>query len=149
MFNLCFRYVENKDEAIMILNNGFLKIFKSYHKINANINPEPWIYKIMINEALKYIRDNHFKKNIKLGDYENIKIEAFEKSDSQLIAEDYYNIIRKLPLGYRTVFNLYAIEGYSHKEIANILSINESTSRSQLSKARGLLKKILAKSDLV
>ena len=125
-------------------NDGFIKVFRHYHSFqNQGKNSlRNWIIKIMVNECLMYLR----KKN----QFELIELEeAHEKYPEQEIDflgyNDILDLIKHMPVGYRTVFNLYAIEGYSHKEISEMLGIKESSSRSQLVAARHFLKQKLIK----
>lgn len=144
MFMHCYRYVQQKEDAEEILSEGFIKVFANLSKIEYRDAKsfEGWIKKIMINESLMFLR----KQKIKFSDQEGTsQIEIIQTSDNDLIAEDIYRLIRSLPIGYRTVFNLSAIEGYSHKEIARKLNITESTSRSQLTKARKKLQELMTK----
>lgn len=144
MFTVCCRYIGNEELAEELMNNGFLKAFKHFSKFeNRNKNSlRNWLKKIMINECLMFLR----KKN----EFELISIESVHESNFSSLSEsfneqDIIKIIQNLPVGYRTVFNLYAIEGYSHAEISQQLGIKESTSRSQLTMARKHLKEQLIK----
>lgn len=136
MLALCFRYLGNIMDAEEVMHNGFIKAFDNiskfvkYHENSLKF----WIKKIMVNECLMFLRK---KKEFKIVAYEDIM--ENEIIESNIETEDYLSLLNKLPAGYRTVFNLYAIEGYSHKEVAEMLKISESTSRSQLTKARKLL----------
>jgi RNA polymerase sigma factor (sigma-70 family) len=143
MFITCLRYVNNEDDAADILNSGFYKAFSNTDNLHfANsIAFECWLRKIMVNEALMFLRQN--KKISFSSDYESINICPVH--DQHFTEHDYLKLLQTLPEGYRTVFNLYAIEGYSHNEIAEMLGINESTSRSQLSRAREILKHLIEK----
>ncbi|WP_232065096.1 RNA polymerase sigma factor [Rhodocytophaga rosea] len=145
MFLHCYRYLKNKADAEEVLTDGFMKIFTSIAKIEYRDEKsfEAWIKKIMINESLLFLR----KKKQLIYANEDIPetIETEILVDERLAAQDIYKLILFLPVGYRTVFNMYAIEGYSHKEIAQMLGINESTSRSQLTKARTLLQELIVK----
>jgi RNA polymerase sigma-70 factor (ECF subfamily) len=140
MFTVCYRYVGNREIAEELLNNGFMKVFKHIHKFeNRGENSlKYWIKKIMINECLMFLRRKNDFKQIQI---ETLNENLFQTNPIDSIDNEIMNIINKLPIGYRTVFNLFAIEGYSHAEISNQLGINESTSRSQLTMARKLLKK--------
>jgi RNA polymerase sigma factor (sigma-70 family) len=144
-FYLCFRYSGNETNAAEILNNAFYKIFENiglFHFINEKAF-EGWMYKIVINEALLFLRQSKYyntKVEIENSDLCNASFE-----ESYLTEEDCMHVLQKLPSGYRTVFNLYAIEGYSHQEISEMLEITESTSRSQLSRAREILKSLIKK----
>ncbi len=144
MFTVCYRYIGNREIAEELLNNGFLKVFKNYSKFEnrGKDSLKSWVKRIMINECLMFLRKkNDFELlQIESIDENNITINPDFDSDKQILL-----LIKKLPVGYRTVFNLYAIEGYSHGEISKKLNIKESTSRSQLTMARKLLKEYLIK----
>lgn len=146
MYALCCRYVKDKMEAEDVLVVAFTKIFERIHQYKGDGSFEGWIRRVMVNESLGFLRKN---KNM----YVETDIEAaerepnYEQLDSALEAEDLMKLIEGLPTGYRVVFNLYAIDGYSHQEIAEQLGINENTSKSQLSRARVLLQKRLMELD--
>jgi RNA polymerase sigma factor (sigma-70 family) len=147
MYALCCRYVKDKMEAEDVLVVAFTKIFERIHQYKGDGSFEGWIRRVMVNESLGFLRKN---KNM----YVETDIEAaehepnYEQLDSALEAEDLMKLIEGLPTGYRVVFNLYAIDGYSHQEIAEQLGINENTSKSQLSRARVLLQKRLLELDI-
>lgn len=141
MFLLGLRYINSEYEVANIVNSAFYKVYTNIRKFEwkHELSLEGWIKKIVVNEALQYIRAN---KKINWVDIDTqYNLNSFEMPDDKLNAADYMQLIKSLPDGYRLVFNLYAIEGFSHKEIANKLDITESTSRSQLTHARKLLKK--------
>jgi len=150
MLLLCYRYLNNIMDAEEAMHNGFIKVFANIKRFKPKHENsfEAWIKKIMINECLMFLRK---KVNFTLIAIDEIKEQgnkAFE-STTNFEVETYLELINELPVGYKTVFNLYAIEGYAHKEIAEILKISESTSRSQLTKARKLLQtKIIKKESL-
>lgn len=149
MFVLAYRYVHNEQDAGSIVNNGFYKIFKNIDKL-SNINEEKliaWMRRIMINEALMLLRSRAKYPEMKTAEEEVIV--DVELSDEGLVLEDYHKMIRNLPNELKTVFNLYAIDGYSHKEIAKQLVIKESSSRVYLSRARKMLQEKLAINILV
>src|SRR5690606_40823388 len=132
MYALCVRYIKDETAAEDVLINGFTKIFNKIDQYKEEGSFEGWIRRIMVNESLQYIRQNknlHLRADIETAHH----IIDFEGIDSQIAAEDLLKVIGQLPDGYRTVFNLYAIEGYSHQEIANMLNISINTSKSQLS----------------
>ena len=140
MFLLCYRYLNDEEEASEILNDGFYKVFTQINKFqNGGISGlTAWTKKIMINECLQHIRK---RKDLQFVGTENLKTEDADLMPHvELEAEMYFELIKQLPLNYRTVFNLYVIEGYSHKEIADILEVSENTSRSHLLRAREILK---------
>lgn len=142
LFALCCRYIKEKMEAEDVFIIAFTKILDRMDQFKGEGNFEGWMKRIVVNESLSYLRRN---KNM----YLEMDIEAadrepdFDKLDSHLQAEDLMKMIESLPSGYRIVFNLYAIDGYSHKEIAEQLGITENTSKSQLSRARVALQKRL------
>lgn len=143
--SVCLSYCENRDDALEIMNDGFLKVFKSLDKIENIERIKPWLRRIMINVAI-----DHFRKNIKNQTTqlpENIVEPNFGDTSvyAKLSSEDIMLAVQSLPTNYRLVFNLYAVEGYSHKEIGEMLNMAESTSRANLSLANGLLREKLRK----
>ena len=142
MFAVCLRYIRDRSEAEEVMIGGFAKIFEKIGQFKGEGSFEGWIRRIMVNESLIYLRKNksmYLEVDIGEADHEP----DFQNHESELEAEDLLKMIQELPVGYRTVFNLYAIEGYSHKEIAEQLEINVNTSKSQLSRARKILQKML------
>lgn len=143
--SVCMSYCENRDHALEIMNDGFLKVFKSLDKVENIDRIKPWLRRIMINVAI-----DHFRKNIKNQTTqlpENIIEPNFGETSvyAKLSSEDIMLAVQSLPTNYRLVFNLYAIEGYSHKEIGEMLKMAESTSRANLSLANGLIREKLQK----
>lgn len=144
MFTVCLRYVRETAEAEDVLVKGFMKVFQNINRFEGKGSLEGWIRRIIINEGLAYLRAN---KTMYLEvDIEKAGKSTFSHAD-HLEAEDLMAMVQQLPVGYRTVFNLYAIEGYNHAEIADMLNISEGTSKSQLSRARQLLQKMIADSE--
>ncbi len=133
--SVCIRYAKDEDDAIEILNDCFLKVFNGLKKFDLSRPFKPWFRRIIINEAI-----NHFKKHEKRMKNEQIKgTEANSSIDdilSKIAYEEVVAMIQTLTTAYRTVFNLYVIDGYKHEEIANMLGISIGTSKSNLSKAR-------------
>lgn len=143
MTGVCMRYADRYEEAQDIVQDGFVKVFKKIKTFTGAGSLEGWIRRIMVNTALDYLRKTkaeRFNQNIDDVAY---LLKDDQQIESTLQAEDLLKLIQKLPIGYRTVFNLYAIEGYSHKDIAKELNISENTSKSQYSRARSLLQKKL------
>jgi RNA polymerase sigma factor (sigma-70 family) len=142
MARLCLRYIRDEDEVQDILVEGFMKVFNSLKKLEYRdeYSLEAWIRKIMVNECLMRLRK---KKKILFIDYSDVKTEPVQPGIDGLEAAEIIDLIQTLPEGYRTIFNLYVIDGYSHKEISELLGISESASRSQLTHARNKLKKLL------
>ncbi len=143
MMGICLRYASLKDEADDMLQNGFIKVFEKIETYRAEGSLEGWIRKIIVNEALTYLRKN---KKLKMNvDIDNLAydIPSNNPIGEQLNEKELLKMIQRLPIGFRTIFNMYAIEGYSHKEIANQLGISEGTSKSQYSRARIHLQNML------
>lgn len=143
MTGVCMRYADRYEEAQDIVQDGFIKVFKKIETFSGSGSLEGWIRRIMVNTALDYLRKiKHERFNLSIDDIE-YSLKEKQIIESSMQAEDLLNIVRTLPLGYRTVFNMYAVEGYSHREIAEKLEISENTSKSQYSRARSLLQKKL------
>lgn len=143
MFRVCQRYIKKPEDAQDILITSFTKIFESIKNFTYRDEGslEAWIRKIVINYSLMWLRKHH---NFSLTETLDENLQEPDLSDvAGLGAEDILFIISKLPTGYRTVFSLNVIDGYTHEEISKLLNITESTSRSQLFKAKSLLKKTL------
>ena len=146
MYSICYRYVKDSMEAEDILVTSFMKVFDKISQFKSEGSFEGWIRRIVVNEALTYLRRNrsmYLETELEQADREP----DYNMLSDHLEAEDLMNMIKELPTGYRIVFNLYAIDGYSHKEIADQLGISENTSKSQLSRARTYLQKMLANTD--
>lgn len=142
MLALCNRYVKDRMEAEDVMVVAFTKVFDRIRQFKGDGSFEGWVRRIMVNESLSFLRRNkgmYLETDIGAADREP----DYDKLDSTLEAEDLLKLISELPAGYRIVFNLYAIDGYSHQEIATQLGINENTSKSQLSRARTYLQKRL------
>lgn len=142
------RYASDRDTASDILQDGFVKVFNALSKFGFDGSVEGWIRRIVVNTAI-----DHFRKTSKL--HMVVDMEEVEVADSasvhflsQLAAEDILQLIQKLPPGCRTVLNMYVLEDYSHKEIAQMLAISEGTSKSQLARAKALLASQLQKKEL-
>ena len=150
MMGICYRYAKDPDEAKDLLHDGFMKIFRSLHKYNFSGSLEGWMRRLMINSAIDHYRKY---KNVFSISETNIEEQITEQDqgdeniyssfNTQMIME----AVQNLSTAYRTVFSLYAIEGYSHKEIADNLGISVNTSKSQYSRARSYLQKILANAE--
>ncbi len=146
MYSICYRYVKNPMEAEDILVTSFMKVFDKINQFKSEGSFEGWIRRIVVNEALTFLRRNrsmYLETELEHADREP----DYSMLGDHLEAEDLLNMIKELPTGYRIVFNMYAIDGYSHKEIADQLGISENTSKSQLSRARTYLQKMLAETD--
>ncbi|MBI9034524.1 MAG: sigma-70 family RNA polymerase sigma factor [Bacteroidales bacterium] len=148
MYALCFRYLKNKEDAEECVTNGFLKIFQHQQNFEdrGEGSLERWMRTIMINECLMHLRKR--KVFCDLDEKQEIQIEK-QTTDHNIHYQEIYDLVMNLPPGYRTVFCLYHIEGYSHKEIAVKCGISENTSKSQLSKARNQLQQQLKQQEVV
>ncbi len=140
MFGICLRFARNRMEADDMLQEGFIKVFLNLNTFRREGSLEGWIRRTMVNTAI-----NLYKKNIRYTS--NIVLEKTDASQNnaddllqKLKTEDLLKMIMDLPTGYRMVFNLYVLEGYTHNEISKMLGISENTSKSQLSRARSILK---------
>jgi RNA polymerase sigma-70 factor (ECF subfamily) len=144
MLAVCMRYARHRMEAEDLLQDGFIKVFTNLEQYKSEGPFEQWIRRIMINNAIKNCHKKSFQKEFSAGD--DIP-EMFEDAEviENMAERELIKLINELPDGYRMVFNLYAIEGYSHREISDALNIEESTSRSQLVKARKVLQDKLLK----
>ena len=149
MLGVCYRFARNREDAEDMMQEGFIKVFSQIHQFRGQGALEGWIRRIVVHTCI-----NILKKNKKFSD----SVDLFHASalhlnenniPSLLQAKQVVECIRLLPLGYRTVLNLYAIEGYSHREISSILDIEESTSRSQYTRAKSMLENILLKNKIL
>jgi RNA polymerase sigma factor (sigma-70 family) len=146
MYAICCRYLSTEMEAEDVLVTAFTKVFRNISQYRFQGSFEGWIRRIVINEALSIIRKNKASMILQseyLPDDQDLTF-----PDSQIEADELLELIAALPTGYRTVFNLYAIEGYAHQEIAAQLGIHENTSKSQLSRARKMLRDLLERRSI-
>lgn len=150
MMGVCLRYTKDVEEAKDVLQIGFVKVFEKLHLFNNEGSLEGWIRKVLVNTALDQIRKNKkFDDNVDLSKVDYSMATENENVLDQLSANDLLKIIQAMPTGFRTVFNLYAIEGYSHQEIADQLNISINTSKSQYSRARVYLQKIILEEKIL
>lgn len=143
MMGVCLRYATDEEEALDILHEGFIKVFRHISKYKPGTSLSAWIRRIMVNTAIDYFRKNSRRRTEDMDEAYDISTndpDAISRCTEREILE----AIQELTPSYRAVFNLYVIEGYAHKEIAELLDITESTSRSNLVKARLKLKEILS-----
>jgi RNA polymerase sigma-70 factor (ECF subfamily) len=139
MLGVCLRYAKNKEQAEDALQDGFVKVFSNLEKFSGEGSLEGWVRRIMVNTSLDHIRkDVKLQNNVSWDDVD-FKVENDSFILEGLMAEDLLKLINSMPQGYKMVFNLFAIEGYSHKEIALKLNISENTSKSQYSRARAYI----------
>ncbi|MFA8301364.1 MAG: RNA polymerase sigma factor [Hyphomicrobiales bacterium] len=140
MYGVCLRYAKDEDEAKDILQEAFIKIFKSLQDFKGNGSLEGWVRRTIINTSINYYRKNlKFSNNVDLEYAESYESHT-DDALSEITTKEVQEVISDLPDGYRMVFNLNAVEGYTHKEIGEMLDISENTSKSQLSRARNVLK---------
>jgi RNA polymerase sigma factor (sigma-70 family) len=140
MLSLCVRYVNDRETARDLLQEGFIKIFTKFDTFSGTGSFAGWIRRIFVTTALEFIRKNDVLKQCE--NIENFEYSIVDPDNSvleKITADDLLKCITELPKGFRTIFNLYAIEGYSHSEISKLLLISEGTSRSQFMRARKLL----------
>ncbi|MBS1657932.1 MAG: sigma-70 family RNA polymerase sigma factor [Bacteroidetes bacterium] len=148
MFAICMRYCSNYQEAEDLLQEGFIKVFGNISRFRNEGSFEGWMKRIFVNTAIEGFRKNHFLNN--MMEVEEMKNDIVQEDDfHQLSAADLLRMVQALSPGYRTVFNLYAIEGYNHQEIADMLGISVGTSKSQLARARYILQKMVLSSQKV
>jgi RNA polymerase sigma factor (sigma-70 family) len=147
LFQICLRYAPNSDDASDILHDSFITILTKVNQYDERGDFMGWSMRITVNTALQWLRKN---KKLKLTEEIDekkfiLQMDASDRLNEKMIL----NLISKLPAGYRTVFNLYAIEGYDHSEVGEMMGISESTSRSQFARARALLQKYIQQEELV
>lgn len=139
MLGICFRYTKSLHDAEEVMQEGFVKVFRHLGSFKNEGDPGAWIRKIMVNTALDYLKKNK-KYSLNLSYEETpLHLVSDENPEVRLHRKELASLIRQLPTGYQTIFNLHAVEGYSHVEIAGMLGIADSTSRSQYARARSLL----------
>jgi RNA polymerase sigma-70 factor (ECF subfamily) len=146
MMGLCLRYVRNAEDARDLLQEGFIKVFTNLARYSGEGVFDGWVRKIFVNCALEHLRRKDVLRetaDIEIVDTEAIADAGDEEGLNSITEEQLMRYISKLPDGFRTVFNLFAVEGYSHSEIASELKIKESTSRSQYMRARVQLQKMI------
>ena len=149
MMAVCLRYVKDMEDARDLLQEGFVKLYTNISKYSGEGSFDGWMRKIFVNCALERLRQNDILKNADdISDINYADI-ADESTVTQMSSDEIMMYVRSLPDGFRTVFNLFAIEGYSHKEIGNMLNISESTSRSQYMRARKILQNKILKNEFL
>ena len=138
MLAVCTRYCANRDDAEEVMIDGFMRVFEKIEQFREDGSFEGWIRRVMVTASLMFLRKNkQWRQEVSIDD---VTVEPdYAWADTAVNENDLLRMVNQLPDGYRTVFNLYAIEGYSHAEIAEMLGISEGTSKSQLSRARMLL----------
>ena len=140
--SIAIRYVENEEDALTIFNDAFLKVFNNIKKFDTNQPFKPWFRKILVNVAINFVKSTRrYKMEVNLDEAD--KVPSREEILSKINYKDLVTTLQSLSLAYRTVFNLYVIDGFKHKEIAEMLGITVSTSKSNLTRARLKLKELI------
>ncbi len=149
MLAVCFRFAHSREDAEDMLQEGFIKVFLQIHTFQNKGAFEGWIRRIIVHTCINNLKKNkRFNESVDLIHASSAQVRE-ESVPSIVQAKQIVDCIRLLPIGYRTVLNLYAIEGYAHKEIARMLDIEESTSRSQYTRARQMLEDMLVRRNLI
>lgn len=139
MLGVCYRYTKALEDAEDVLQEGFIKVFNNLAQYKADGELGAWIRRIMVNTALAFLKKHKRYSSDMLIKEEKMHAVSDENPEINVNVKDLIEMIRQLPAGYQAIFNLYALEGYSHPEIGQLLGISESTSRSQYMRARNLL----------
>jgi len=149
MLGVCYRFAKNREDAEDMLQEGFIKVFTQMHQYRNEGALEGWIRRIVVHTCINIVKKNKkFADSVDIIHASSVHVKE-DMIPSIMQAKQVVDCIRMLPLGYRTVLNLYAIEGFSHKEIAHLLDIEESTSRSQYTRAKAMLEEILVKKKII
>ena len=149
LFGICYRYAYNREDAEDMLQEGFIKIFSRITSFENKGNFEGWMKRVIVHTCINYLKKNQkFTDHISLENAQNLETKE-EGIASKLLGKQVIECLRLMPIGYRTVINMYAIEGFSHKEIGDILEIEESTSRSQFIRGKNVLESILIKKKII
>ena len=149
MLAVCYRFAHNREDAEDMLQEGFIKVFLQLHTFESRGSFEGWVRRIIVHTCINILKKNKkFNENVNIIHATGILVRE-ESIPSIIQAKQVVECIRMLPMGYKTVLNLYAIEGYSHKEIAGMLDIEESTSRSQFTRAKAMLEDILIRKKIL
>lgn len=146
LLGVCLRYASNKAEAEDILQDSFLKIFFSIQDFCGTGSFTGWLRKVAVNTAITHYHKNlKYRYHIDIEDYVTVETGVTSFEEDFFTSEELYKVLNELPAGYRMVFNLYAVEGYKHKEIADIMGIDTNTSKSQYSRAKAVIRNKLEK----
>jgi len=149
MLAVCYRYAHNREDAEDMLQEGLIKVFSQIHTFESRGALEGWIRRIVVHTCINILKKNKkFNESVDIIHATSLHVRE-ESIPSIIQAKQVVDCIRLLPVGYRTVLNLYAIEGFSHREIGNMLDIEESTSRSQYTRAKAMLEDILVKKKIL
>jgi len=149
MLSVCYRFAHNREDAEDMLQEGFIKVFSQMHTFENRGAFEGWIRRIVVHTCINILKKNKkFNESVDIIHATGVQVRE-ETVPSIIQAKQVVECIRMLPVGYRTVLNLYSIEGYSHREIAIMLDIEESTSRSQYTRAKAMLEEILVRKKII
>src|SRR3982751_4924667 len=149
MLAVCYRFAHNREDAEDMLQEGFIKVFSQIHTFRNQGAFEGWIRRIIVHTCINNLKKNkRFNESVDLIHATSMQVRE-ESIPSIIQAKEVVECIRMLPIGYRTVLNLYAIEGFTHKEISGMLDIEESTSRSQYTRAKAMLEDILIRKNIL
>jgi len=149
MLGVCYRYTKSMDDAEDVLQDGFVKVFRNLGQYKYEGELGGWIRRIMVTTALNFLKKNSRYNQEFSFDNENLHPVADDNPEIKMTGKELAELVRQLPIGYQTIFNLHAVEGFSHVEIGKMLGINEGTSRSQYARARALLISWIKKNDQV
>ena len=149
MLGICYRYTKSMDDAEDVLQDGFVKVFRNLGQYKYEGELGGWIRRIMVTTALNFLKKNSRYNQEFSFDNENLHPVADDNPEVKMTGKELADLLRQLPIGYQTIFNLHAVEGFSHVEIGKMLGINEGTSRSQYARARALLISWIKKNDQV
>ncbi len=144
MYAVCLRYAGKAEEAEDILQEGFIKVFKKLDSYRGDGSFDGWVRRIFVNTAIEHFRRKKYLMPVTEKEENTIEGKGISVLDD-LAARDIMALVQELSPGYRTVFNMYVVEGYTHKEIADMLGISEGTSKSQLSRAKVILQEMVKK----
>ncbi len=149
MLGVCYRFAKSRADAEDMLQEGFIKVFTQLHQFRNEGSLQGWIRRIIVHTCINHLKKNKkFAESLDLIHATNIHIKE-EMIPAIVQAKEIVECIRLLPIGYRTVLNLFALEGYSHKEIGEMLNVGESTSRSQYTRAKAMLEDILVQRNIM
>jgi RNA polymerase sigma factor (sigma-70 family) len=149
MLGVCYRYAHNREDAEDMLQEGLIKVFQQIHTFENRGALEGWIRRIIVHTCINILKKNKkFNESVDIIHATTVQVKE-DNIPSIIQAKQVVECIRLLPIGYRTVLNLYAIEGFSHREIGDMLDIEESTSRSQYTRAKAMLEDILIKKSII
>jgi RNA polymerase sigma factor (sigma-70 family) len=147
MLGVCYRYTKSITDAEDVLQDGFIKVYRNLHQYKSDGELGAWIRRIMVNTAINFLKQQS-RSRIDLSFIEdNLHPVSTDDPEISLTVKELAELIRQLPTGYQTIFNLHAVEGYTHVEIGQLLGIHEGTSRSQYARARGLLVSWIKKNE--